>query len=247
MAGMTGAFERHRGSPIEYFAPRHPPSDAVVAFSVRGAAPPREPSATSHLARQLAVSLGLGEIPIVRATQVHGTEVCNVRLPPGTGRVADAGTGDILATGLTGLALAVQTADCVPILLAAPEGVAAVHAGWRGTAEGAAHAGVEALLGLGVHVSEIRAYLGPAIGLCCYEVGLEVASRFDEALLRPGPNGRPHLDLAQANRRQLVGAGIAPEAITQFSGCTRCGGADFASYRRDGARAGRMIALIARL
>jgi purine-nucleoside/S-methyl-5'-thioadenosine phosphorylase / adenosine deaminase len=243
---VPATFERHTGSPIGYFAPSPQPPAAIAAFSMRGALPPGERFPTSYLARELGLSLGLGQIPMVRASQTHGTEVRNVKVPPAEGEVADAGAVDILATGLAGIALVIQTADCVPILLAAPEAVAAVHAGWRGSSEGGARTGVEALVRLGAHVSEIRAYLGPSIGACCYEVGLEVASRFEESLLHPGPKGRPHLDLAEANRRQLIGAGISPEAIAQFSGCTRCGGEQFASYRRDGTRSGRMIALIAR-
>ena len=220
----------------------------VAAFSRRGDAPPDVPSATAHLARALAESIGRGDLPIARATQVHGKGIVAVRSAIPSRETALAGEGDVLVTARAGVALAVQTADCVPILLFSEDGVAAVHAGWRGTAAGAAREGVSALTAeCGTPPVGIRAILGPAIGPCCYEVGGEVAAAFAGDFVRRGCGGKFRLDLKSANRAQLVGAGVPPGSVEVLPYCTRCGGPALASYRRDGAAAGRMIALVARL
>ena len=236
--------ERRRDGQL-IFEPADVPSGLRIAFSGRGIAPAEEASPTSYLARRFADALELDGAPIVRATQVHGRSVSVVRERPAA-RVSDGGACDILATALPGVAVAVQTADCVSILLAGESGVGAAHAGWRGTAQGTAIAAVEALRALGDRAEEIRAWLGPSIGACCYEVGPEVSDRFSSEYLRPRAGGRFHLDLAAANRAQLIASGVPAGAIQTHPGCTRCGGDRFASYRRDGAAAGRMIALILR-
>lgn len=220
----------------------------LAAFSRRGDAPPGSPSATAHLARRLAENLGQADLPIARATQVHGRSVVAVRsaIPPR--ETALAGEGDVLVTSRTGIALAVQTADCVPILLFSEAGVAAVHAGWRGTSAGAAAEGVRALAEeSGGTPAGMHAVIGPAIGLCCYDVGGDVAAGFAGDFVRRACGGKFRLDLKGANRAQLVAAGIPAERIEVLPYCTRCGGPELASYRRDGAGAGRMIALVARL
>lgn len=154
-----------------------------------------------------------------------------------------AGAGDALFTRRPALALTVFTADCVPILLAGRDRVAAVHAGWRGLAQGIVPA---ALVRLAVPGDETTAWIGPAIGVCCYEVGAEVAARVaaasaDEVAHR-GPSGRPHLDLAAAVRAQLRAGGV--DEIHRLERCTRCDAAHLWSYRRDGTAAGRNLALI---
>ena len=229
------------------FRPADPPPGLLVAFSGRGEGPKDESSPTAFLARRFACSLGTGELPIVRSTQVHGSRAVIVREPPSRGEVLDAGECDILATDLSGVAVVVQTADCVPIVLAGTRSAAVVHAGWRGSARNAAGAGVAALAELGESPFSVRAFLGPSIGACCYEVGNEVAAQFAGEFTKRSRDGRFRLDLAAVNRAQLVAAGIPPENISAHPACTKCGGARFASYRRDGAAAGRMIALAARL
>ncbi len=91
-----------------------------------------------------------------------------------------------------------------------------------------------------------RAWIGPAIGPCCYEVGGEVAAQFAGDFVRAGCGGGFRLDLKSVNAAQLQAAGVPPESIAIHPACTKCGGDRYASYRRDGPRAGRMIALIAR-
>ena len=221
------------------------PPGLLVAVSGRGVAPEGTASPTEYLSRRFAEALSLPRIPIVRATQVHGDTAARVTDPPPPGTVRDAGPCDILATDLPGVALVVQTADCVPILLAGRRSVAAVHAGWRGSAKNAAAAGVAALSGLGERPEDLTAFLGPSIGACCYEVGGEVAAQFAGEFARRSCGGRFHLDLAAVNRSQLEASGVSPSRISSHPACTKCGGEAYASYRRDGAAAGRMIALIA--
>ncbi|MGH9443415.1 MAG: peptidoglycan editing factor PgeF [Thermoanaerobaculia bacterium] len=219
----------------------------LIAFSGRGEAPPDEPSATAHLARLFAAALGHESLPIARATQVHGTAVLEANAAP-AGATVLLGEGDILMTARPGVGLVVQTADCVPILLVSDKAVAAIHAGWRGTALGAARAAVRELRArYGVEPDSLRAHIGPAIGLCCYEVGGEVAAQFAGDFLRRPCGGKFRLDLKAAIRAQLEAEGILSESIQTVPLCTMCGGETLASYRRDGRNAGRMIAMVARL
>jgi len=155
---------------------------------------------------------------------------------PARGRVGVLGRGDALIENTPGAVIAVKTADCVPILLVDKRhrAVAAVHAGWRGTlARIAAHA-VEAMrLHFSTELRDLHAAIGPGIGKCCYSVGPEVAELF-------GEHGRAHLDLAAANRRQLVEAGVTDERIYASNLCTMCRPKEFHSFRRDREAAGRL-------
>jgi YfiH family protein len=219
----------------------------VIAVSERGAAPEGASSPTAFLARRLAQALGLAEIPIVRAKQVHGTAALRVTEAPAAGTVFDTGSRDILVTTLPGVALVVQTADCVPVVLAGPDAVGIAHAGWRGSAKNAAGAAVEEMSRVGMPPSDLRAWLGPSIGPCCYEVGGEVAAQFAGEFARRSFGRQYTLDLPAVNRSQLEAAGVPAANISLHPTCTRCGGEKFASYRRDGAAAGRMITLAALL
>jgi YfiH family protein len=170
------------------------------------------------------------------ARQVHSARV----LPASAGAC---GEGDALWTARPGLALCVATADCVPVVLAAPACVAAVHAGWRGLAAGVIAATVTAM---GLAPAALTAWLGPAIGPCCYEVGPEVAAAVRAAsgggVVRPGAEGRPHIDLPGAAARQLAAAGV--RRIRPAKECTRCAGDRLWSYRGQGPGAGRNLAFV---
>jgi hypothetical protein len=177
----------------------------------------------------------LGEsLPVAWAKQVHGATLLRAR-------AGECGAGDALFAAEPGLALAIATADCLPVLLASPQGVAAVHAGWRGLAHGVL---APAIAALGAP-AEVAAWIGPAIGQCCYEVGDEVAQQVADAssiaVTQPGPRGRPHLDLAAAARHQLEAAGISQ--VELLISCTQCDQRLW-SYRRDGKGAGRNLAFI---
>ena len=229
------------------FVFRDPELDVLVAVSERGVAPSGTASPTAFLARRFAAELGVPELPLVRGTQIHGRRVVTVEGSPAKGETVDAGSCDALVTRLSGVGLVVQTADCVPVLLASSDAVGAVHAGWRGAAANVAGAAVESFLALTGQPGSVRAWLGPSIGVCCYEVGAEVAERFAPAFVRPTAGGKFHLDLPSVVRTQLVAAGVRTESIVQPNGCTMCGGKRYASFRRDGVAAGRMIGLVARL
>jgi YfiH family protein len=159
------------------------------------------------------------------------------------GRAGVLGEGDALLENTPGSAIAVKTADCVPILLVDPRhhAVAAVHAGWRGTAAEIVRRAVEHLRReFDAASSDLEAAIGPAIGPCCYEVGPEVAAHFPKSLETGNP-GRPHVDLAGANRRQLLTSGLDPARIYTSGLCTMCLPDEFHSYRRDKQDAGRMF------
>jgi hypothetical protein len=163
--------------------------------------------------------------------QIHSAE-CVVA----GGRTGVLGEADAVLESTPGSVVAIKTADCIPVLLidARLHAVAAVHAGWRGTAARISVAAVDAMRRtFGSRVADLHAAIGPGIGKCCYEVGSEVAAQF-------GESGRTHLDLTDFNRRQLEEAGVTPAHIHASKLCTMCGREEFHSFRRDGDAAGRM-------
>lgn len=159
------------------------------------------------------------------------------------------GQADALVTNVPGAALSVRTADCVPLLLVDPvrRAVAAVHAGWRGTVLGVVSNTVQAMqTRFGSSPDTLEAALGPAVGPCCYRVGPEVATRFQTWFPeRNDLRGPAHIDLTEAVRRQLIGAGVTPARIYAAGICTSCRPDLCHSYRRDGQQAGRMVAGVA--
>ncbi len=193
----------------------------------------------------LAHALGVDVASLLRMRQVHCADVFEAR------RGLDVNPeADIAVTDDATLAVSVRAADCVPILLADRRGaaVAAVHAGWMGTAAGAAIIAVRALTSrYGTSPQDVIAAVGPSIGPCCYEVGPELASRFSahagssEWFTR---DARPRLDLWRATRDQLTSAGVPPQQIYVCGLCTFDHPALFHSYRRDGKNAGRLVAAI---
>jgi hypothetical protein len=159
--------------------------------------------------------------------QVHGSRVVEVEA------AGEQGEGDALFTRRPGLPLAVFTADCLGVVLAAAGGVGVAHAGWRGLAGGVVEALVEEMAAAGL--PPVRAAIGPAIGACCYEVGAEVAERFP-AHTRWTTWGAASVDLTAAARTAL--AGIPVESV---GSCTRHEAGWF-SHRRD-ATAARLAAI----
>ncbi|MCG8456150.1 MAG: polyphenol oxidase family protein [Holophagales bacterium] len=206
-----------------------------VAFFGKGL--PREPGT------ELAARLPRG-IEVAWAEQIHSAEVLAVESGSEWERQASAGRvgrGDALITHHRGLALLVFTADCVPVLLAGRDAVAAVHAGWRGLVAGVIPAALERL---GERPSV--AWIGPAIGVGAYEVGPDVAEevvRESDASVRVDhPGKRPHLNLQLAAEIQLRRAGV--EDVRRVAACTFATENDLWSYRRDGSRAGRNLSLV---
>lgn len=186
------------------------------------------------------------------ARQVHGALVVRAA---GSGL---AGTADALVSERPGLALAVFTADCLPIVIYDPVGrrLAVAHAGWRGTVKSVAVAAVRALVEAGGRPETFVAAVGPSIGPCCYEVDRPVIDRLAEALptaweawvtprsREAAGQERWMLDLWKANEAQLHSAGLHPSRIDNPRLCTSCRLDLFYSYRR-GARGGRLVTMAA--
>jgi polyphenol oxidase len=156
--------------------------------------------------------------------------------------------GDGLLTATAGIFVGVRTADCLPILLAdvRHHAVAAIHAGWRGTVEQVARQAVARMKSVyATSPRDLMAAIGPAINGCCFEVGPEVAVQFGKFFPeRNDLHSRAHVDLAEANRRQLVAAGVPSDQISSGAPCTFCQAAEFHSWRREKSTARRMISLI---
>ncbi len=182
----------------------------------------------------------------VTLRQIHSHRVVNAHAL----RDRDA-EGDALITDDVGKSIGIRTADCVAILLLDCEtrGIAAVHAGWRGTAAGVAERTIESMhASFGTAPADIYAAIGPCIRGCCYEVGPEVEAPFAQLFPEWQPTtGNRKLDLPEANRRQMQAAGVNPDRIFDSGLCTTCQSAQFFSYRREPENPGRMVAAICRL
>ena len=213
-------------------------------------------------------ALGADGLTLCGLRQIHSDIVHLFDTPPATPC-----RGDASATNRPSLLLAVQTADCVPILLVDPKNraVAAIHAGWRGTLQRIVGKAVGKMqMQFGTKPVELLAAIGPSIGGCCYEVGTEVASEFRSQFpnasewfdeLRTGDEPNPlewlnmqppgHqpppknvlLDLRKANRAQLLDAGLGAQHIVVSDLCTACRRDLFFSYREEGAT-GRLLSVI---
>jgi YfiH family protein len=159
--------------------------------------------------------------------------------------------GDGLLTDEPGVLLGIQTADCLPILIADPKrkAVGAFHAGWRGTLKGIVGNGVKSMgIEFGSVAEDLIAAIGPGIGTCCFGVGDELRAMFAERYSYADElfshDGKLRLDLVEANRRQLLSTGLAPEAIFALQECTSCQTNRFFSYRAEKGKTGRMMAVI---
>ena len=218
----------------------------------------------------VAAALKVTATHLVRVRQVHGASV----LVAGTRAADDLTDADIIvADGSAGVGLAVQAADCVPLLMAdtRTRAIAAAHAGWRGLAARVPEAAVQAMAReFGSVASDIVAAVGPSVGACCYEVGVDVTDRFAEAgfdgpskkrwfLERPlvSPTNPPmpgvpvrarvdhwFFDGWSAVRDQLIEAGVQADRIFVSELCTASHPQALCSYRRDGRQAGRMAGAI---
>lgn len=197
-------------------------------------------------ARPLLAAHGLAGEPAF-ARQVHGADLIRVE------RGGFAGHADALSTGRAGVPLCISTADCLPIVVYDPRAsrLAAVHAGWRGTAQSVTRAAVSALVAAGSAPGDLVVAIGPSIGPCCYEVDAPVLQRLEAAFpgawepwVAPKGPGKWMLDLWRANRDQLAAAGVSPERIDLLGLCTGCRPDLLFSYRRERG-AGRLVAVAA--
>jgi YfiH family protein len=212
--------------------------------------------------------------PLVTLRQIHSSVL---HLAAGDSALDPLCKGDGLMTDRPGLLLGIQTADCIPVLVADRKRrvVAAFHAGWRGTVKRIVETGVGRMrLELGSQPEDLIAAIGPGIGPCCYAVGEEVLSEFESQfayarelfrevydsdsvrnkypmlfLTQRAPGHSPigpslHVNLIEANRRQLLAAGLKPSSIKIVSGCTNCQPELFFSHRASHGHAGRMLSVI---
>jgi polyphenol oxidase len=209
--------------------------------------------------RQLGRALGVDRVAMV--TQVHEADVVVVRR--GNAAIESRPEADILVSNDPDVAIAVRAADCVPVLIAdrITGAVAAVHAGWRGTAAGAARVAVDALgREFGARPENMVAAIGPSIGGCCYEVGTELVDAFaaagqeryliDRWFVSPPPargsreRSPLFLDLTGANRDQLLLAGMAEQNVFLSGLCTAMNLEVLPSFRVEKVGAGRMAGAI---
>ena len=195
--------------------------------------------------RALAARLGFDRV--VRLRQVHGDTVVRAD------EVGDPWPeADGMWTASPGLLLGVAAADCVPILIADPEGpIGAAHAGWQGTSKRIAVRLVEALVRNGADPARLVAAVGPSIGPCCYVIDDPRAATIRERLgsdsgdvLFAGADGRPVFDLWSANVQQLEQAGVG--TVERCDVCTKSGGADIWSHRGESGRNGTGLGIIGR-
>ncbi|MGD0730300.1 MAG: peptidoglycan editing factor PgeF [Terracidiphilus sp.] len=227
--------------------------------------------------RELLVEAVTGDpaTPLVTIRQIHSSLVVHAATRNAANERPSKGDG--LMTDEPGLLLGVQTADCIPVLVADRKrrAVAAFHAGWRGTVKRIVETGIGRMrLEFGSRPEDLVAAIGPGIGACCYAVGEGVLSGFESQFAYAGelvrevgdtdpvrtkypmlfltqraPGHSPlgpslHLNLAEANRRQLLDAGLKPRSIQLIGGCTNCQPELFFSHRASHGHAGRMLSVI---
>jgi len=200
----------------------------------------------------IAQTFGFTSEQLVLARQIHG-DGFHILADHDSLPLYNILEGDGFITDRPGVVLCVKTADCVPVLLAdgKKKVVAAIHAGWRGTALGITGKAVRIFRERFTSVPEdLWAAIGPAVGPCCYEVDDKVRREFkdhpefDKLLKAAAKKGSWMLDLALANRLQLETAGVPVDQIGAAGVCTSCRRDAFFSHRGDGETTGRQLNFI---
>jgi len=207
--------------------------------------------------RRLGSDVGYDVERLFEISQVHGAVVRVIGAGDAPDRVRSEEADALVALGAQSpraAVVGVRVADCLPLLLADVRtgAVAAVHCGWRGVAASIVDRTLDALFVAGTHAGDVRAAIGPHIRACCFEVGDEVVSALEAvahgavvAARRDDASGKPHVALAAIVRAQLAARGVGAAQCEELGGCTRCDAERFYSYRRDGARSWRHLAVIA--
>ena len=237
-AGFLNAFSTRPGgvSPM-------PSKDLNLVFNED------DPAHVEENRRRFLHAAGLPSWPIVTARQVHSADVVEVPAAAQAEREADA-----LFSRSPGALLAIKTADCVPVLVGDPSTgfSAAIHAGWRGAAQDVIGSALDAMKAAGANADAMLAAIGPAACARCFEVGPEVAERFDRAGLEgtvTRVTGSFHLDLEDVCTRQLRRAGLRAANIHASGRCTMHEHPFFFSHRLEGKQGrpvGRMISVVGR-
>lgn len=204
-------------------------------------------------------TLGIAPEHLIMPRQTHSASVATInedffRLSKEAQQVL-LNEKDAIVTSLSGIAIGVNTADCVPIILADAEKgiIAAVHAGWKGTIKRIAANTISEMLQLGASSKHIHAAIGASICQDCFEVGDEVVEQFANAEFylekiahRNAQTGKAHISLQETNRLILIGSGVLPENIAICGNCTRCNPNKYFSARRLGINSGRTFTGIIR-
>ena len=195
---------------------------------------------TGNIAR-FAARLDIDPEDLAFMKQVHGDTIREITEPG----VYD--NTDALITRQPGIGLTVRTADCVPVILYGPAEncIAAIHAGWRGTAEHIVQKTAQRMIDdFGVEADALFAFIGASASSCCYEVGDEVAALFPEGWVLRREEGNPHLDLKGLNSHQLEQLGVPVANIEVSELCSIHEDALLHSWRLDAEDSGRMLTTV---
>ena len=214
-----------------------------------------DPERVEENFRRFTAAIGADMGGLVLSNQVHGSTVRTITSADRSGALErPVWEADGLVTDIPGLCLTIFTADCLPILLYDPvrRVVAAVHAGWRGTAMGIAGKAVEAMVErYGCRPGDILAAIGPGISLCCFETDEDVPNAMTEAMgasalrhIQVRDNGKFHVDLKGMNDLRLQKAGLDPDHIAVSGACTMCQHERFWSHRYTRGQRGSQAAMI---
>jgi polyphenol oxidase len=270
-AWLLHGFSTRRGGLSRSYCAEDAPGELNLGFTKEDV---REAVVQNRRLLAEAIS-GSPDFPIVTLRQFHSNSVVVVSRADANRQAPKKADG--LMTADPGLLLAVQTADCIPILVADRKrrAVAAFHAGWRGTVARIVECGIGRMrMEFGSRLEDLIAAIGPGVGVCCYSVGEEVRSSFESQFAYAGelfrdvsdsdpirtrypmlfltqraPGHSPigpslHLNLVEANRRQLLDAGLKAAAISVVGGCTSCHSDMFFSHRASRGHAGRMFSVV---
>lgn len=268
---LLHAFSTRRGGVSRAYCAEDEPGELNLGFTKEDR---REDVVQNR--RLLAEAItGSPDFPVISLRQFHSNLVIVVGRSDAARQTPRKADG--LMTAEPNVLLAIQTADCIPVLVAdrRQRAVAAFHAGWRGTANRIVECGIGRMrMEFGSRPEDLIAAIGSGVGVCCYSVGEEVRSTFESQfgyaadlfrevsdsdpirrkypmlfLTQRAPGHSPigpslHLDLVEANRRQLLDAGLKASAISVAGGCTACHTELFFSYRASRGHAGRMFSVI---
>ena len=199
---------------------------------------------------QLCAMLGIDRDNLIIPRQTHSLNVAVIDTIPFNAEKLE--NVDAIVTTLSGVAIAINTADCVPLVFADEENkvIGVTHSGWKGTVGRIASKTVEQMVACGASLSNIKVAMGPCICGDCFEVGHEVVAQFVEngfdssQVILSHYQPRPHIDLPQACRQSLIEIGIRDENIQLPTHCSRCNPQNFFSARRLGINSGRTLTIV---
>lgn len=268
---LLGGFSTRKGGLSRAYCAEDAPGELNLGFT---AADDRKTVLANRRLLAEAVA-GDPSTPLVVLKQFHSNLIVDTNADDAARLTPRRADGHVTAE--PGLLLAVQTADCIPVLVADRRQriVAAFHSGWRGTVKRIVETGIGHMrLVFGCRPQDLVAAIGPGASACCYAVGEEVLTEFESQfsyarelfhevfssdpvktkypmlfLTQRAPGHSPigpglHVDLIEANRRQLLAGGLAPRSIQVVGGCTQCQGEFFFSHRASHGHTGRMMAVI---